>query len=147
MYNKIKNPITNRYVNINSTLGKTILNNYINTLNGGEPMTGSRSKRARKNWGTIRKENNWNALRNRSANNTRNIINKTKSNSISAARTMSAAAKVSSANARSAASTKAKSNWKYLNNEVRDKSKEKYSKLKNQYNNNKNNNNMVGGYY
>ena len=61
-------------------------------------------------------------------NKTRNIINKTNSNSISA-------------------SVRAKSNWKYLNNEVRDKSNEKYSKIKNQYNNNKNNNNMIGEYY
>ena len=87
-------------------------------------MTRSKSKRAKKNWVTIRKENNWNALRNISANNTRNIINKTKSNSISAARTMSAAAKVSSAGYEVTrytdvvGSSKAKSNWKYLNNEV-----------------------------
>ena len=46
MYNRIKNPLTNRYVNINSILGKNILNNYINTLNGGGPMTRSNSKRA-----------------------------------------------------------------------------------------------------
>lgn len=38
MYNKIINPITNRYVNINSKQGKTILNNYINYLNGGGPI-------------------------------------------------------------------------------------------------------------
>lgn len=34
MYDKIKNPITNRYVNIHSKLGKNILKNYINQLGG-----------------------------------------------------------------------------------------------------------------
>ena len=32
MYDKIKNPITNRYVSINGVLGKKILKNYLNTL-------------------------------------------------------------------------------------------------------------------
>lgn len=34
MYSKIKNPITNRFVNINSTLGKIIIDNYLNQLDG-----------------------------------------------------------------------------------------------------------------
>ena len=34
-YNKIKNPITNRYVNINTKLGKFIINNYLNQIGGG----------------------------------------------------------------------------------------------------------------
>lgn len=36
MYNIIKNPITNRFVNINSKLGKKILQNYIILLGGSE---------------------------------------------------------------------------------------------------------------
>ena len=56
MYNRIKSPLTNRYVNINSILGKNILNNYINTLNGGGPMTRSNSKRAKKNWKYLKNE-------------------------------------------------------------------------------------------
>ena len=34
MYSRIKNPQTNRFVNINSTLGKRIINNYLNQLGG-----------------------------------------------------------------------------------------------------------------
>ena len=36
MYNNIKNPITNRNVNINSKLGRNILKNYIKLLGGAE---------------------------------------------------------------------------------------------------------------
>ena len=47
MYNRIKNPNTNRYVNINSNLGINILKNYINYSLGGtditEPYTISKS--------------------------------------------------------------------------------------------------------
>lgn len=35
MYNKILNPKTNRYVNVNTKLGKYIIQNYVNQLNGG----------------------------------------------------------------------------------------------------------------
>ena len=37
MYNKIKNPINNKFYNINSKIGKSILNKYLNTgvLAGG----------------------------------------------------------------------------------------------------------------
>ena len=35
MYNRIVNPLTNRKVNINSKLGKKIILNYLNILNGG----------------------------------------------------------------------------------------------------------------
>ena len=35
MYNKIRNPITNRKVSIYSRLGKHILRNYISMLGGG----------------------------------------------------------------------------------------------------------------
>merc|ERR1711871_61565 len=35
LYNQIFNPLTRRKVNINSKLGRNILNNYINHLNGG----------------------------------------------------------------------------------------------------------------
>ena len=35
MYNKIKNPLTNRFVNVESSLGKQIINNYIKVLYGG----------------------------------------------------------------------------------------------------------------
>ena len=35
LYNQIVNPITGRKVNINGNLGKKILSNYINYLNGG----------------------------------------------------------------------------------------------------------------
>jgi hypothetical protein len=49
MYERIKNPMTNRYVAINSKLGKTILNNYINQLGGGvcgvNPDTGRCGKK------------------------------------------------------------------------------------------------------
>lgn len=34
MYDKIKNPLTNRYVNTNSNLGQKILKNYLNQLGG-----------------------------------------------------------------------------------------------------------------
>ena len=34
MYSRIKSPMTNRFVNINSTLGKRIINNYLNQLGG-----------------------------------------------------------------------------------------------------------------
>lgn len=34
-YNKIRNPETNRYVNINSKLGKKVLYNYIKTYQSG----------------------------------------------------------------------------------------------------------------
>ena len=39
MYSKIINPETGRAVNVNGRLGKHILSNYINTLNGGSPPT------------------------------------------------------------------------------------------------------------
>jgi hypothetical protein len=47
MYNKIKNPSTGRFVNTNSNLGKTIINNYLNILNtnqlgGTNPHTGKK---------------------------------------------------------------------------------------------------------
>ena len=47
MYNKIKNPITGRFVNTNSKLGKIIINNYLNILNtnqlgGTNPHTGKK---------------------------------------------------------------------------------------------------------
>ena len=35
LYNQIFNPLTGRTVNINGKLGRNILNNYINQLNGG----------------------------------------------------------------------------------------------------------------
>ena len=31
MYNKIKNPINNKFYNINSKIGKSVLNKYLNT--------------------------------------------------------------------------------------------------------------------
>ena len=35
MYQKIVNPVTNRFVNLNSKLGKKILKTYLLTLKGG----------------------------------------------------------------------------------------------------------------
>ena len=36
MYNKILNPKTGRMVSINSITGKSIINKYLNYLNGGK---------------------------------------------------------------------------------------------------------------
>ena len=41
MYSRIKSPITNRFVNINSTLGKRIINNYLNQLGGSLQLGGA----------------------------------------------------------------------------------------------------------
>ena len=38
MYNKIRNPETNRQVNINSKLGRNILDNYVFEMRGGTPL-------------------------------------------------------------------------------------------------------------
>ncbi len=40
MYTKIHNPLTNRYVKINSKLGKNILKRYLEII-GGNPYDGS----------------------------------------------------------------------------------------------------------
>ena len=40
MYNKIKNPLTNKWINTNSRLGKKIIRNYINSLYGGCSICG-----------------------------------------------------------------------------------------------------------
>ena len=48
MYNKIKNPTTGRFVNINSKLGKTIINNYLNILNTDQ--LGGSNLRTGKKW-------------------------------------------------------------------------------------------------
>ena len=44
MYSKIVNPTTGKYVNVNSSLGQKIINNYLNILGGG----GKRTKAIRK---------------------------------------------------------------------------------------------------
>ena len=57
MYDKIKNPLTNRFVNVNSHTGKSIIQNYINVLNGGahSMQTRAKSVKAKKNWKKIKK--------------------------------------------------------------------------------------------
>ena len=45
MYSKIVNPKTGRKVNINSKLGKTIIQNYINYSLGGASIAESKSKK------------------------------------------------------------------------------------------------------
>ena len=45
MYDKIKNPLTGRFVKTSSRLGKSIINNYIRQLRGGSSQTMSIEKR------------------------------------------------------------------------------------------------------
>ena len=40
MYSKIENPLTGRRVSINGKLGRSILRNYLNVLNGGAAAGG-----------------------------------------------------------------------------------------------------------
>ena len=47
MYSQIVNPATERYVNINSSLGQQIINNYLNILSGGRKTKAIRKQRAR----------------------------------------------------------------------------------------------------
>ena len=57
MYNKIKNPVTNRFVTIKSKLGKMILEKYLNQL-GGTNKCGinPETKRCSKKFGHITPE-------------------------------------------------------------------------------------------
>tara|TARA_B110000967_G_C18550664_1_gene395199 strand:+ start:410 stop:571 length:162 start_codon:yes stop_codon:yes gene_type:complete len=48
MYSKITNPETGRKISINGKLGKTILRNYINVLQGGDLTTKKSRKKIQK---------------------------------------------------------------------------------------------------
>jgi len=48
MYDKIKNPLTSRFVKTTSKLGQSIINNYINQLGGGVCGINPKSKRCNK---------------------------------------------------------------------------------------------------
>ena len=137
MYNRIKNPLTNRYVNINSILGRNILNNYINILNGGDPLSLPRSTRAKNNWKYLKNEvldktkPKYSKLKNRYYNNN-NVTNNTNNDLIGGRPLLETESNIkkNNDNLMKSKSTKAKSNWKYLKNRVLDKTKPKYSKRK-----------------
>ena len=55
MYNKIKNPITGHFVNTNSKLGKSIIQNYINSVGGAQPRRDLSAARERRRLAALTK--------------------------------------------------------------------------------------------